>query len=56
MRARPYHHNPFKEVLLRVILGTAVDSEAIHTAYRSLKPRDRDCMRYVPRMLQFVEG
>ena len=55
MRARPYTHNPFKEAVIRVIRGTAIDAERIRRAYLSLKDQDRDCMRYVPRMLQ-VEG
>ena len=55
MKARLHTRNPFKEAVIRVIRGTAIDAERIHRAYLSLKDQDRDCMRYVPRMLQ-VEG
>ena len=56
MKARPYLRNPFKEAVLRVIRGTAVDAETVRRAYESLRPQDRDCLRhYVPRLLA-LEG
>jgi hypothetical protein len=55
MKARLHTRNPFKEAVMRVIRGIAIDAERIHRAYLSLKDQDRDCMRYAPRMLQ-VEG
>ena len=56
MKARSYLRNPFKEAVLRVIRGTAVDAKTIRRAYESLRPQDRDGLRhYVPRLLA-LEG
>jgi hypothetical protein len=56
MKARPYTHNPFKEAVIRVIRGTAIDIATIRRAYESLQSQDRDCLRhYVPRLLT-LEG
>ena len=56
MKARLYSRSPFKQAVLRVIRGTAVDAETIRRAYESLQPQDRDCLRhYVPRLLA-LEG
>jgi hypothetical protein len=56
MKARPYTRNPFKDAVIRVIRGTAIDAERIRRAYLSLKGQDCDCVRhYVPRLLA-LEG
>jgi hypothetical protein len=56
MKARPYRRNPFKEAVIRIIRGTAIDAERIRRAYESLRPQDCDCLRhYVPRLLA-LEG
>jgi hypothetical protein len=56
MKARLYSRSPFKQAVLRVIRGTAIDAERIRRAYESLQPQDRDCLRhYVPRLLA-LEG
>ena len=56
MKVRPCARNPFKAMLVRLILGTAVDIATIRRAYESLQPQDRDCLRhYVPRLLA-LEG
>jgi hypothetical protein len=52
MKARPYRHNAFKEAVIRVIRSTAIDAERTRLASESLRPQDRDCLRYyVPRLL-----
>lgn len=56
MRVRPLMRNPFQSFVRSLILGTTVETESIRRAYFSLAPTDRDCMRYVPRLLRFVEG
>lgn len=56
MKARPYAQNPFKEAVLRVVLGTAVGVGKIRRAYLSLKPGDRDRLAYVRRLLRLEKA
>ena len=51
MKVRPYVRNPYKKTVLGVVRGTVIDTTTLHRAYRSLRPDDRDCLRYVPRLL-----
>lgn len=55
MKGRLCFRNPFKAVVVKLIRSTLMDNEAIRHAYLSLRRQDRDCLPYVPRLLQ-LEG